>query len=72
MPDIPPQPPGPYAQRPGPLEMARMAQACPRCGAAAGEPCIDVRMHRARKMLDPAFRAMEKKRSARRPLTKDR
>lgn len=37
---------------------------CPYCHAKAGEPCIDVRVHRARKMQDPGFRERERGRSA--------
>ena len=38
---------------------------CPYCGVPAGAPCIDVRVHRSRKMRHPGFRARERLRSAR-------
>lgn len=45
----------------------RSNYACPRCGAKPGEDCIDVRIHRARKMRHPGFLARERARSGRRP-----
>jgi hypothetical protein len=40
---------------------------CPRCGALKGDLCIDVRIHRARKIQDPIYRQKEWRRSAIRP-----
>lgn len=40
--------------------------ACPWCGAKPGEPCIDVRVHRKRKLMIPAFKEKERRRSAQR------
>jgi hypothetical protein len=37
---------------------------CPRCGAKPGGNCIDVRIHRARKMQAPDTREIERQRSA--------